>query len=87
MKPWTIASSNGNWQLEGNALYFWNRPGEHEQHTLRGQIIAGFTMIGPLQFTLTALGAIRKDRGEDWGKGIGFTAGIRLRFVDRTMND
>ena len=85
LKPWTIASSTGNWQLEGNVIYFWNRPGVHGEQTLRGQVIAGFTMIGPLQFTLTALGAIRKDRGEPWGKGIGFTAGIRLRFVDRMI--
>jgi hypothetical protein len=44
-------------------------------------------MIGPLQFTLTALGALRKDAHQGLGKGVGLQAGIRLRFVDRTMAD
>jgi len=87
LKPWTVALSNGTVQLEGNLLYYWNAPTELDQHTFRGQLITAVNIIGPLQFTLTALGAIRKDKGGPLAKGIGLQAGIRLRFVDRSISD
>ena len=85
LKPWTIGLSGGPFQLEGNVLYYWNSPGMLDQHRLRGQLISSIQVIGPLQFTLTALGVLRKDPGEALGKGLGVQAGIRLRFVDRSM--
>jgi hypothetical protein len=68
-------------------IYYWNSPGNLDQHTLRGQLIAGLKLIGPLQFTLTALGVLRKDKGDPLGKGLGLQAGIRLLFVDRSISD
>jgi hypothetical protein len=87
LKPATVALSNGTLQLEGNIIYYWNAPGELDQHTLRGQIITALTLAGPLQLTLTALGALRKDKEFPFGKGFSLQAGIRLRFVDRTLNN
>lgn len=94
LKPWTVALSGGTLQLEGNVIYYWNAPAELDQHTLRGQVITAVNLIGPLQFTLTALVAVRKDRDpnnlDEWkplGKGLGLQAGIRLRFVDRSISD
>jgi hypothetical protein len=87
LKPTTVALSNGTLQLEGNVIYYWNSPGNQDQHTLRGQLMAGLKLIGPLQFTLTALGVFRKDKGLPLGKGLGLQAGIRLLFVDRTISD
>jgi hypothetical protein len=87
LKPSSFALSNGLLQLEGNVTYYWSAPGNLDQHTLRGQLIGAIQLIGPLQFTLTALAVIRKDRHLPLGKGLGVQAGIRLRFVDRTMSD
>lgn len=87
LKPWTVALSNGTIQLEGNVIYYWNSPGDLDQHTIRGQLISAVNLIGPLQFTLTALLAVRKDKDLPYGKGLGLTAGVRLRFVDRTIAD
>jgi hypothetical protein len=87
LKPWTVALSNGTLQLEGNVIYYFNAPGLLDQHTLRGQLITALQLIGPLQLTLTALGAIRKDKDLPLGKGLGLQAGIRLRFVERSISD
>jgi hypothetical protein len=87
LKPSTIPLSNGALQLEGNVTYYWNSPGDRDQQTLRGQLISAIQLIGPLQFTLSALAAVRKDRGQPLGKGLGVQAGIRLRFVDRTLSE
>ena len=85
LKPWTIAAYNGTVTMEGNVVYYWDSPGDQDKHTLRGQLIAGFKMIGPLELTLSAIGTIRKDRDTDFGKGFGVQAGVRLRFVSRAM--
>jgi hypothetical protein len=88
LKPWTIVAANGSMQLEGNVTYFWSSPGDRDQHILRAQLISSYQLIGPLQFTLTALGALRKDAVQDYfGRGIGVQAGVRLRFVTRDMGD
>jgi hypothetical protein len=87
LKPSSFALSNGLLQLEGNITYYWSAPGNRDQHTLRGQLISSIQLIGPLQFTLTALALIRKDRHLELSKGLGVQAGIRLRFVERTMSD
>ncbi|HKP59282.1 MAG TPA: hypothetical protein VJV78_21310 [Polyangiales bacterium] len=85
LKPWTIGLGNGPLQLEGNVLYYWNSPGKLDEHTLRGQLISSVQVFGPLQVTLTALGVLRKDPDQKAGKGLSIQAGIRLRFVDRSM--
>jgi hypothetical protein len=85
LKPWTVGLDNGTLQLEGNVLYYWNSPGKLDEHSLRGQLIGSIPLIGPLQFTLTALGVLRKDPGEKTGRGLSIQAGIRLRFVERSM--
>ena len=85
LKPWIVALSGGPLQLEGSVIYYWNSPGNLDQHTLRGQLISSVQIIGPLQITLTALGVLRKDPDLDLGKGLSVQAGIRLRFVDRSM--
>ena len=85
LKPWTIGLGNGPLQLEGNVLYYWNSPGKLDEHTLRGQLISSVQVFGPLQVTLTALGVLRKDPDQKTGKGLSIQAGIRLRFVDRSM--
>lgn len=87
LKPWTIVTSSGTMQLEGNITYFWSSPGSKDQHVLRAQLISSYQLVGPLQLTLTALGALRKDRGYNYGRGIGLQAGVRLRFVSRDMTD
>jgi len=89
LKPWTIATDNGTMQLEGNMLYFWSSPGAvQDQHLLRGQLIASYQLIGPLQVTLTAIGALRKDSNIDYiGRAVGVQFGVRLRFVNRDMSD
>jgi hypothetical protein len=89
LKPWTIALDNGTVQLEGNVFYFWSQPGGvDEQHLLRGQLISSYQLIGPLQVTLTAIGAMRKDSDKDYiGRAIGMQFGVRLRFVTRDMSD
>ena len=87
LKPWTIVTSDGTLQLEGNITYLWDSPGDDDAHTVRGQLISSFQLIGPLQLTLTALGALRKDSDRRLGKGMGMQVGVRLRFVGRTMTD
>jgi hypothetical protein len=89
LKPWTIATDNGTMQLEGSMLYFWSSPGAvQDQHLLRGQLIASYQLIGPLQVTLTAIGALRKDWNIDYiGRAVGVQFGVRLRFVTRNMSD
>jgi hypothetical protein len=87
LKPTTVATSNGTLQLEGNLIYYWNAPTELDQHMLRGQIISALTLAGPLQVTLSVLGALRKDRELPLGKSFSMQAGIRLRFVDRTLSN
>ncbi|MET0388736.1 MAG: hypothetical protein ABW321_22380 [Polyangiales bacterium] len=87
LKPWTIPIDKGTLQLEGNIIYFWDSPGDQDRHTLRAQLIAAFNMIGPLQLTLSTIGTIRKDPGMLLGKGFGLQAGIRVRFVARSMTD
>jgi hypothetical protein len=87
LKPWVVALSNGALQLEGNVTYYWNAPGSRDQHTLRGQLIGSFQLIGPLQVTLSTIAALRKDGHELLGKSFGLQAGIRVRFVSRNMLD
>jgi hypothetical protein len=88
LKPWTIAAANGTMQLEGNVIYFWGSPGDKDQHLLRAQLISSYQLIGPLQVTLTAIGAMRKDGDKDfYGRVFGMQAGVRLRFVTRDMSD
>jgi hypothetical protein len=87
LKPSTIPLSSGALQVEGNISYFWNSPGNLDQHTLRGQVIGAMQLFGPLQFTLSVLGTMRKDRGLEHGKAIGSQMGLRLRFVDRSMSE
>lgn len=88
LKPWTIVAANGSMQIEGNVTYFWSSPGNKDQHILRAQLISSYQLIGPLQLTLTALGALRKDGDKDYyGRAVGFQAGVRLRFVTRDMSD
>jgi hypothetical protein len=87
LKPWTIPVERGTVQLEGNVVYYWNSPGKVDDHTLRGQVILGFQMIGPLQFTFSALGVLRKRPDTAFGQGITLQAGVRLRFVSRSMSD
>jgi hypothetical protein len=89
LKPWTIALDNGTVQLEGNIIYFWSAPGsDSEQHLVRGQLISSYQLIGPLQVTLTAIGAMRKDADKDYiGRAVGMQFGVRLRFVTRDMSD
>jgi len=89
LKPWTLALDNGTVQLEGSVLYFWSSPGaDDDQHLLRGQLISSYQLIGPLQVTLTAIGALRKDANIDYiGRAVGVQFGVRLRFVTRGMSD
>lgn len=89
LKPWTVATSNGTMQLEGNITYLWDAPGnkDNDRHTLRGQLIGSYQLIGPLQVTLTTLGTVRKDRHLPLGMGLGAQIGIRLRYVSRSMSD
>lgn len=85
LKPSTVVLSGGPLQVEGSINYFWNSPGNIDQHTLRGQVIGAMPLFGALQFTLSLTGTLRKDPGFAFGKGISTQAGLRLRFVDRTM--
>ena len=87
LKPWTVATETGVLQLEGNITYLWDSPGKDDKHTLRGQLISSYQLIGPLQLTLTALAAIRKDRGVPMGQGLGVQLGVRLRFVGRSLSE
>jgi hypothetical protein len=87
LKPWTIVSKSGITQLEGNVIYYWDSPGERDEHMLRGQLIAGYQLIGPLQITLSALGVIRDLPDVRHGQGLTMQLGIRVRFVSRAMFD
>jgi hypothetical protein len=87
LKPATIPLSQGALQVEGGVTYYWNSPGNIDQHSLRGQVIGAVQLFGPLQFTLTALGTLRKDPEIALGKAISLQAGLRLRFVDRTLSE
>jgi hypothetical protein len=87
LKPWTFTTGTSSVQMEGNVSYFWISPTDLDQHTLRAQLITAIQIIGPLQFTLTALGMIRKDRGGEFGKGASVQAGIRLRFIERMIGE
>jgi hypothetical protein len=87
LKPWTFTNGTTSVQMEGNVSYLWISPTELNQHTLRAQLITAIQIIGPLQFTLTALGLVRKDRGGDLGKGASIQAGIRLRFIERMIGE
>jgi hypothetical protein len=87
LKPWTIVSKSGTTQLEGNVVYYWDSPGHRDEHMLRGQLIAGYQLIGPLQITLSALGVIRKLPALRHGQGLTMQLGIRVRFVSRAMFD
>lgn len=87
LKPWTIVSKSGTTQLEGNVIYYWDSPGDRDEHMLRGQLIAGYQLIGPLQITLSALGVIRKLPELPRGQGLTMQLGIRVRFVSRAMFD
>jgi hypothetical protein len=85
LKPSTLALPNGTLQIEGSIIYYWNSPGMLDEHTLRGQLITAIQLIGPLQFTLSVIGALSKEPRVPYGKGLALQAGIRLRFVDRSM--
>lgn len=102
LKPTTVVLSDGTLQLEGNITYFWNAPGASRpdspnlrdgfssginNHMLRGQLVSSFQLIGPLQLTLTALAVFRSEPGVPSGAGLQVQAGVRLRFVSRSMND
>jgi len=87
LKPWTIAAKSGTLQLEGNVVYYWDDPGHRDEHMLRGQVIAGYQLIGPLQITLSALGVVRKLPDVHPGQGLSMHLGIRVRFVGRAMFD
>jgi hypothetical protein len=87
LKPWTFTNGTTSVQMEGNVSYLWISPTDLNQHTLRAQLITAIQIIGPLQFTLTALGLVRKDRGGELGKGASIQAGIRLRFIERMIGE
>lgn len=87
LKPWTIVGKGGSIQLEGNVVYYWDSPGRRDEHQLRGQVIAAYTLIGPLQITLSALGVLRKRPELRHGQGVTVQAGVRVRFVSRAMLD
>ncbi|HEX6241438.1 MAG TPA: hypothetical protein VFZ61_11110 [Polyangiales bacterium] len=87
LKPWTFAAKVGTLQLEGNVIYYWDSPGRIDDHMLRGQLIGSYTIVGPLQVTLSALGVIRKLPGVIRGQGLTMQLGIRVRFVSRAMID
>jgi hypothetical protein len=87
LKPWTIVSKSGTLQLEGNVVYYWDSPGHRDEHMLRGQLIAGYQLVGPLQMTLSALGVMRKLPDVTLGQGLTMQVGIRVRFVSRAMFD
>jgi hypothetical protein len=87
LKPWTVVSKSGTLQLEGNVVYYWDSPGRRDEHLLRGQLILGYQLIGPLQITLSTLGVLRKQPELARGQGINMQAGIRVRFVGRAMLD
>ncbi len=85
LKPWSVATADSAFEIEGNLLYYWSDPTDQDEHLVQGQLLAGIPVLGPLQLTISANGALRKDRGEPLGRGIGVKAGIRLRFVDRNL--
>jgi hypothetical protein len=87
MKPWNTTVAAGNVHLEGDIVYFWNAPGIRDQQTLRGQIIAALPIVGPLQFTLSALASLRKDLQSRLGSGASIQAGLRLRFIERMVSE
>jgi hypothetical protein len=87
LKPWTIVAKSGTLQLEGNLVYYWDSPGHRDEHMLRGQVIAGYQLVGPLQITLSALGVLRDLPDVKHGQGISMQIGIRVRFVSRAMFD
>jgi hypothetical protein len=85
LKPWTIVGKSGTLQLEGNVVYYWDSPGRRDEHMLRGQLIAGYQLIGPLQLTLSTLGVLRKRPDLERGQGVSVQAGLRVRFVTRAL--
>lgn len=87
LKPSTLVLGSGPVQIEGNITYYWNSPGSVDQHTLRGQVIGATTLFGPLQFTVSALGTLRKDRGVPLGKGFSTQLGLRVRLVERSVGE
>jgi hypothetical protein len=88
LKPWTIVGKSGMLQLEGNVVYYWDSPGRRDnEHMLRGQLIAGYQLIGPLQLTLSALGVFRNRPGLEHGQALSVQAGLRVRFVTRALLD
>jgi hypothetical protein len=87
LKPWTIVSSSGTLQLEGNVTYYWDSPGRRDEHMLRGQLISSYQLIGPLQATLSALGVLRTLPDVKLGQGLTMQLGVRVRFVSRSMRD
>jgi hypothetical protein len=87
LKPWSVVSPTGTLQLEGNVTYYFNSPGRDEDHWLRGQLISSYTMVGPLQATLSALGVLRKEPTVETGLGITMQVGLRVRFVRRAKWD
>ena len=87
LKPWTIDLTSGILQLEGNVLYYWNAPGTRDQHTLRGQFIAGLPLIGRFQLTVSLLSSFRDDRHAPMGTSFGVQLGVRLRYVDRWLKN
>jgi hypothetical protein len=87
LKPSTIVVSGGAVQVEANITYFWNSPGNLDQHTFRGQVIGAMQVWGPLQCTLSLAGALRKDRDLEFGKAISSQVGLRLSFVERSMSE
>jgi hypothetical protein len=54
---------------------------------LRGQLISSYTLIGPLQATLSALGVLRKLPDLHQGQSLTVQVGIRVRLVNRAMWD
>lgn len=87
LKPWTIAGKSGTLQLEGNVTYYWDSPGQRDEHWMRAQLIAAYQLIGPLQATLSAQAVLRKLPDEERGRGLTMQVGVRVRFVTRAMFD
>lgn len=87
LKPWSIVSASGTLQLEGNVIYYWDSPGRRDDHWLRGQLISSYTLIGPLQATLSVLSVLRKHPDIESGMGLSMQVGLRVRFVRRAMWD
>jgi len=87
LKPWSFVSPKGTLKLEGNVVYYWNSPGRNGDHWLRGQLISSYTLIGPLQATLSILSVMRKLPDVERGIGLTMQAGLRVQFVRRAKWD